>query len=148
MRDTTAGEIPGIPRGPDGPVFHAPWEAQAFAIVLALHERGVFTWTEWATTLADEIKHAQTVGDPDTGDTYYRHWLTALERIVAEKGAADRSTLVRYRAAWQHAAQRTQHGRPIALLPEDFPDVEPNSALDSLTEASGPAAAPLPATEN
>ena len=36
-----------------------------------------------------EIKRAQAAGDPDTGETYYRHWLNALERLVAEKGVAD-----------------------------------------------------------
>ena len=55
-------------------------------MTLALHERGLFTWPEWAATLADEIKRAQAAGDPDTGETYYRHWLNALERLVAEKG--------------------------------------------------------------
>ena len=40
---------PGLPRNSDGPVFTAPWQAQAFAMTLALHERGVFTWPEWAT---------------------------------------------------------------------------------------------------
>ena len=115
-----AAEIPGIPRNPDGPVFRAPWEAQAFAIVVALHDRGVFTWAEWAASLAEEIKRAQAAGDPDTGDTYYHHWLAALERIAAQKGAADPATLTRYRAAWQHAARRTPHGSPITLSTEDF----------------------------
>jgi nitrile hydratase accessory protein len=115
-----AAEIPGLPRGPDGPVFRAPWEAQAFAIALALHDRGLFTWREWAATLAAEIKRAQAAGDPDTGDTYYHHWLAALERIVAEKGAASRDTLTRCRAAWHRAAGRTPHGTPIALADEDF----------------------------
>lgn len=81
-----AAEIPGIPRGPDGPVFRAPWEAQAFAIVVALHDRGLFTWAEWAAILAEEIQRAQAAGDPDTGETYYHHWLAALERIAAQKG--------------------------------------------------------------
>ena len=115
-----AAEIPGIPRGPDGPVFRAPWEAQAFAMALALHEQGLFTWPEWAATLAGEIKRAQEAGDPDTGETYYRHWLAALERLVAEKGVADPATAERYRAAWERAARRTPHGAPIALAPEDF----------------------------
>src|SRR5207302_10711229 len=84
--------VPGIPRDADGPVFREPWEAQAFAMALALHRRGVFTWPEWAETLAAEIKRAQAAGDPDTGETYYRHWLNALERLVAEKGVADTST--------------------------------------------------------
>jgi nitrile hydratase accessory protein len=112
--------VPSIPRGADGPVFRAPWEAQAFSMALALHERGLFTWTEWAATLAQEIKRAQAAGDPDTGETYYRHWLATLERLVAEKGAVDTGTLTRYREAWQRAAERTPHGAPLALAPEDF----------------------------
>ena len=71
-------EVPGIPQGEDGPIFREPWEAQAFAMALSLHQRGLFTWPEWAATLADEIKRAQAAGDPDTGDTYYLHWLNAL----------------------------------------------------------------------
>jgi nitrile hydratase accessory protein len=112
--------LPSIPRDSEGPVFREPWEAQAFAMALALHARGLFTWPEWAATLADEIKRAQAAGDPDTGETYYRHWLNALERIVAEKGIATTDTLHRYRDAWDHAADRTPHGEPIELKPEDF----------------------------
>jgi nitrile hydratase accessory protein len=112
--------VPSIPRNAQGPVFSEPWEAQAFAMALALHERGLFTWLEWAATLADEIKRAQACGDPDTGETYYRHWLNALERLVAAKGVADARMLARYRDAWDHAADRTPHGIPIELKPEDF----------------------------
>lgn len=115
-----AEAVPSIPFGAEGPVFREPWEAQAFAMTLALHERGVFSWGEWAQTLAEEIASAQRAGDPDTGDTYYRHWLAALERIVTEKGAAEAETLARYRDAWDHAAKRTRHGDPITLQPEDF----------------------------
>ncbi len=113
-------EIPGIPRDEGGPVFREPWEAHAFAMALTLHERGVFTWTEWATALADEIRRAQAAGDPDTGETYYRHWLATLEKLVAQKGVAATDTLHRYRDAWDHAADRTPHGKPIELRPEDF----------------------------
>ena len=112
--------VPTIPRDDEGPVFREPWEAQAFAIALALHQRGLFTWPEWAATLAAEIKRAQVAGDPDTGETYYRHWLAALERIVGEKGVTNADTLARYRDAWDHAADRTPHGLPIELKPEDF----------------------------
>src|SRR5437764_10067211 len=93
------GLPPGIPRDREGPVFRAPWEAQAFAMALALYDRGLFTWPEWAATLAAEIKRAQAAGDPDTGETYYRHWLNALERIIAEKRLSDAPTLARCRAA-------------------------------------------------
>jgi nitrile hydratase accessory protein len=103
-----------------GQVFGEPWEAQAFAITLSLYRRGVFTWTEWSTTLAAEIKRAQATGDPDTGETYYRHWLAALERLVADKCLTDQAELARYRDAWKHAADRTPHGTPLELEPQDF----------------------------
>ena len=112
--------LPGVPRDADGPVFREPWEAQAFAMTLALHERGLFSWNEWAATLAAEIKRAQAAGDPDTGETYYTHWLHALERLVADKGVATHENLHRYRDAWDHAADRTPHGQPIVLTPADF----------------------------
>jgi nitrile hydratase accessory protein len=101
-------------------VFREPWEAQAFAMTLALHERGLFSWNEWAAALGAEIKRAQAAGDPDTGETYYQHWLKALERLVAEKGVTTTETLTRYRDAWDHAADRTPHGKPIELKASDF----------------------------
>jgi nitrile hydratase accessory protein len=117
-----AAAVPSIPCDAEGPVFKEPWEAQAFAMTLSLHERGLFTWPEWAATLGDEIKRAQAAGDPDTGETYYHHWLNALERLVAEKRVTDRATLKRYHDAWDHAADRTPHGTPIVLQPQDFAD--------------------------
>jgi len=115
-----AEQVPGIPLGPEGPVFREPWEAQAFAMTLALHRKGLFSWPDWAATLAEEIKRAQEAGDPDLGDTYYRHWLAALERIVAEKGLTDAATLASTRDAWARAAARTPHGEPIVLQDDDF----------------------------
>ncbi|HEX7441237.1 MAG TPA: nitrile hydratase accessory protein [Caldimonas sp.] len=110
----------GLPSAADGPVFREPWEAHAFALALALHQRGVFTWTEWAAALARQIEAAQARGDADLGDTYYRHWLAALEAIVAEKGAGSTDELARYCDAWDRAAKRTPHGRPIELSRADF----------------------------
>ena len=112
--------VPSIPCDAEGPVFREPWEAQAFAMALLLHERGHFAWPEWAGTLGAEIRRAQAAGDPDTGKTYYRHRLAALERLVSEKGLADKQTLKRYYHAWDHAADRTPHGQPIELRSEDF----------------------------
>jgi nitrile hydratase accessory protein len=105
-----------IPQDDDGsPVFREPWEAQAFAMALMLHERGVFTWPEWAAALAQAITHAQAGGDPDDGSTYYRHWLAALEHLVDQKGVADRAQLAARRDAWDRAAHATPHGQPILL---------------------------------
>jgi len=97
------------------PVFRAPWEAQAFAMAVALHKQGLFTWPEWAAMLTAEIKAAQAAGDPDTGETYYRHWLNALERLAVEKGATTRSALHDKAEAWDRAARATPHGLPISL---------------------------------
>jgi nitrile hydratase accessory protein len=102
------------------PVFREPWEAQAFALTVALHEQGAFSWPEWSAALAEEIDAAQGTGDPDTGDSYYHHWLRALERLVAERRLTDAETLERYRCAWKHAAERAPHGTPIELAPDDF----------------------------
>ena len=96
------------------PVFAAPWEAQAFAMAVALQERGLFTATEWAAALGAEIAG----GDPAA--TYYEHWLAALEGLLAAKGLADRATLERYRTAWARATERTPHGSPIELRPADL----------------------------
>src|SRR5262245_53883487 len=115
-----ADAVPGIPRDVDGPVFRAPWEAHAFAMALALQQKGVFGWSEWAAALGEEIKKAQAAGDPDTGETYYRHWLAALERIVAEKGLASALALAQHYDAWDRAAHRTPHGTPIELQEGDF----------------------------
>ena len=107
--------MPSIPRDAEGPVFREPWEAQAFAMTLALHERKLFTWPEWAATLADEIKKAQAAGDPDTGETYYRHWLNALEKLTIAKGAASAGALSETAEAWDRAARATPHGQPVVL---------------------------------
>jgi nitrile hydratase accessory protein len=112
--------IESIPRNAEGPVFGAPWEAEAFALALSLNARGVFTWKDWAATLGEEIRKAQAAGDPDTGETYYHHWLATLERIVAAKGLADPDALAHTRDAWQRACERTPHGTPIELRAEDF----------------------------
>jgi len=100
-------------------VFANPWEARAFAMVISLHERGLYTWAEWADALAARIKSAHAAGDPDVGDTYYQHWVGALEDLLARKGIGPAET-ARWRGAWEHAANRTPHGTPIELQAGDF----------------------------
>lgn len=116
---TALATLPGMPTDRDGPVFAEPWEAHAFALAVSLHESGLFTWPEWAQALALQIAAAQATGDADLGDTYYRHWLAALEALVAAKGASSRAELDRYRDAWDRAADRTPHGQPIELRAGD-----------------------------
>ena len=108
-------DLPGIPRDQDGPVFAEPWEAEAFALTVKLHEAGHFGWDEWASALSDEIARAQQAGDPDIGDTYYSHWLAALERLCAEKGLSSRGDMAGRKEAWRDAYLATPHGQPVAL---------------------------------
>jgi nitrile hydratase accessory protein len=94
-------------------VFAEPWEAEAFALAVALQDRGVFTAAEWAEALGAEIARS-----PDA--PYYRQWLAALEGLVASKGLTDAETLARYAAGWGRAAERTPHGTPIELRASDL----------------------------
>lgn len=111
MTGRTPAELPaGQPGDADGPVFAAAWEAQAFAMTHLLHERGLFTWTEWAAALSEEIR----AGGGDAAD-YYHHWLKALERLVVEKRLTSAEALHDTAHAWEEAARATPHGQPIML---------------------------------
>ena len=91
---------------PDEPVFEAPWQAEAFALVVALHDQGLFTWPEWTETLGAEIA---------SGDPYYDCWLRALEALLRNKQVADTAEIDALTAAWHRAAHATPHGKPILL---------------------------------
>ncbi len=93
-------------------MFRAPWEAQAFSIALALHERGLFTWREWSDALGTEIKAA---GQPDDGTRYYEYWLAALEKLAAAKGLVTVAEMLQRKNDWDAAARATPHGKPIEL---------------------------------
>jgi nitrile hydratase accessory protein len=100
------------PATKDAPVFSEPWQAQAFALTLALHEKGLFSWSEWAQALSAEV------GMPDAaqdGSDYYERWLAALERLLASKGVAGKPDIDAMAAAWERAAHATPHGKPIVL---------------------------------
>jgi nitrile hydratase accessory protein len=113
--DVKVPPLPSLPCDAEGPVFREPWEAQAFALAVQLQEQGLFTWGEWAQALAAEIVAAQRAGDPDFGDTYYRHWVTALERLAVAKGATSDLNLKKTKDALDRAAKATPHGQPIVL---------------------------------
>ncbi|HEX9446930.1 MAG TPA: nitrile hydratase accessory protein [Dongiaceae bacterium] len=108
--------VADMPRDNDGPIFAEPWQAQAFAMTIALHERGLFTWPEWAAALSAAIKTAQAAGDADLGNTYYQHWLAALEALIVLKRVSSVEAMRDCRDAWDRAAQATPHGQPIALI--------------------------------
>jgi nitrile hydratase accessory protein len=101
---------------PSPPVFDEPWEAKVFAMAVRLQERGLFTWPEWTDALGAEIA----TGTAATGNSYYEHWLHALEALLNRKGVASPDELARYCAAWGRAAARTPHGLPVELSDGDL----------------------------
>lgn len=101
-----------IPPGVDAPVFAEPWQAQAFAMTVALNEAGAFSWTEWAAALSAELEGPGIAPD---GEGYYGCWLAALERLLAAKGLAACADVDVLADAWQRAAHATPHGQPIVL---------------------------------
>jgi nitrile hydratase accessory protein len=103
-----------LPVDGDGPVFAAPWEAQAFAMTLALFDAGHFRWPEWVALLSGAIA-AREAGGPDHGLGYYGDWMNALEVLVAAKGLTTAALLAARTASVRRAALATPHGQPIRL---------------------------------
>ena len=109
MSAPDALDMPSLPRDEDGPVFAEPWQAQAFALTIRLHEEGAFTWPEWALALSDALTQAP------AGRDYYECWLGALEKVVVARGLLETSGLEARKEAWAEAYRRTPHGQPIEL---------------------------------
>jgi nitrile hydratase accessory protein len=110
------------PRPPDAvdtPVFEAPWQAEAFALTVALHERGVFSWTEWTSALSSQVHAPDAAAD---GHDYYEHWVRALESLLAARGMASPDAVEALTAAWHRAAHVTPHGQPILLENDPLKD--------------------------
>ena len=85
-------------------------------MAVALHERGLFTWTEWAAALAEEMREAPGRG---SGETYYHRWLATLEKLVAAKGVATKRRSPATRSLGPRRRPHP-HGKPIDLAPGDF----------------------------
>ena len=92
----------------DARVFEEPWQAEAFAIVVALHERGLFTWNQWADALSTHVK-------APGGENYYAAWLAALEKLLISLNVTATTEVDALTEAWQRAAHATPHGQPILL---------------------------------
>ena len=107
--------LPERAKEADGPVFSEPWEAEAFALTITLHQKGVFTWQEWADALSAAIATDKTAGGNNDGSNYYELWLEALEMITEQKGIIDTNELYETKAAWRAAYLATPHGHAVTL---------------------------------
>ncbi|MGR9497849.1 nitrile hydratase accessory protein [Rhizobium leguminosarum] len=103
----------GLPRSPKGePVFPEPWAAEAFAMTVHLHAKGLFSWSEWAETLSAQLHKP---GRAEDGSDYFDCWVAALSDLIVNRGIADADTIQSLQQSWQRAAEATPHGRPIEL---------------------------------
>ena len=116
LRDELLNE-PAQPllRENEGNPFRDSWEAEAFAMGNLLIKSGFMTAGEWIDIFSEEIKRAQALGDEDRGDTYYNHWMNALERIMIERGIVDAETLEQQQQLWELAISKTPHGVALEL---------------------------------
>ncbi len=136
-------QLPGLPKDDGGPVFRAPWEAQAFGLTLTLSGGGFFTWKEWTRHLSAEIAAARQRGEVDDGGRYYEYWLAALERLVVEKGIATFTEMLVRKDEWDRAARSTPHGKPIVLPLHEVPGAAgANSARVGESSGSNPPSQP------
>lgn len=88
---------PAPPRSNGELVFAEPWQGRAFALAVALHERGAFEWSAFQTELTSRI--ATWEDDNEVRDLagndfpYYELWLAALEAVLANHDLVDGTTL-------------------------------------------------------
>ena len=71
--------------------FEQPWELRAFAIAVAAYHNGQYEWSEFQLALIDAIKKWEQGGAEPW--SYYQHWLTALESVLAGSGLLSEAAL-------------------------------------------------------
>jgi nitrile hydratase accessory protein len=103
MTGTADQAIPSIPGDETGRTFDAPWQAQAFALVVRLNKAGHFGWDEWVRVFSQEIARSPSRAGESENDTYYRQWLDALEQIVVARGLLSLGDAQERTSAWSAA---------------------------------------------
>jgi nitrile hydratase accessory protein len=96
-------------------IFDAPWQAQAFALVVRLSKTGYFSWDEWVRVFSREIARSPSRAGESANDAYYRQWLDALEEIVVKKRLLAPGDAQERASAWRVAYVNTPHGQPVEL---------------------------------
>ena len=83
--------FPDQPIESGGPVFKAPWEAQAFSLVIALHESGVFSWPEWVSAFSSNLAKNK-IKDNYSKD-YFSIWFFSLVEVLLRKNQISKENL-------------------------------------------------------
>ena len=82
------------PRSNGELVFAEPWESRAFGLAMALHAGGVFEWEDFRAQLIVAVAEAEREPDAQESWSYYRCWLLALERVLADRGVVGSEELL------------------------------------------------------
>ena len=98
---------------PENAPFDAPWQAQLFAMTVALNEAGCFSWNEWAAVFGPKVQGIE-------AHAYWSVWSEALIEVLAARGLADRAQVDHLANAWHEAARATPHGEEIVLAKRAF----------------------------
>jgi nitrile hydratase accessory protein len=93
---------------PDAAPFDAPWQAQLFALTVAMNEAGHFGWSDWAAVFGPRVQGVE-------ADHYWEVWAEALVALLEARGIAAAAEVEALTARWQAAARATPHGQPILL---------------------------------
>lgn len=102
-------------------VFEQPWQAQAFALIVHLHQAGFFPWSDWVQTFSEVIARSPARQDESINDAYYRQWTTAMEQLVAQLGFTEVASITHRADEWRQAYLNTPHGEPVALAHASCP---------------------------
>lgn len=113
-----------LPGGRPGEIaFTKPWEIRAFAMAVAAYHSGHYEWSEFQLSLIKSIRQWERRGsDPATAPwSYYEHWVTALETVLAGSGLLSESMLdERTKAVLAtppNANHQAAHPEPVAIDP-------------------------------
>ena len=106
-----------LPRDAGEPVFAEPWQAHAFAMVMALYQDGHYSWAEWDDYLGYHIQAPGHFGPAEEsagavatapeganfsafleacerdGGRFYHLWLAAAEQLLDERGLVPKAEL-------------------------------------------------------
>jgi nitrile hydratase accessory protein len=99
------------PRSNGELVFAEPWESRAFGLAMTLHDRGAFEWETFRLQLIAAVGEWERGHPDDECWSYYRCWLTALQRVLASEGVVAPDQIVE--RAHQLARRPTGHDHGV-----------------------------------
>jgi nitrile hydratase accessory protein len=79
-----------LPRKNGELVFDEAWQGRIFGMTVAMSHDASFAWREFQAELIAEIARAEREG---ATSSYYERWLSAFERLLADKGLVAPSAL-------------------------------------------------------